>query len=503
MRNLKEDREILDEIDKKIIDLLEDRMRIVKEVGHYKLSNNISIEDKNREKNIIEKLETEIDDEFKNIVDPIYRQIFKESKKLTSKIKNENFKYGLIGESLSHSKSKEIHELLADYTYNLRDIKKDELEDFFKSRKFKGINVTIPYKEVSMDYLDEIDELAEEIGAVNTIVNRAGRLIGYNTDYLGFDYSLKFFNIDLKDKKILILGSGGASKMLQKLVIDKGAKEFVVISRSSENNYDSFDKFRDFEIIINATPVGMYPKNMESKVDLKKFNKLDAVIDLIYNPLKTKLILDGEKLKIKTMSGLMMLVAQAFFASELFLDKKLDEALIVKIYKKLKFDMENIVLIGMPSSGKTTMGNMLAEKLDRDFFDTDKLVEEEEGKSIAEIFEEKGEKYFRDLESKVLKDLSKRNGLVIASGGGTPLRVENRDYILQNSMAIYLKRNLENLETSGRPLSKDLENLKKLFNERKDIYEGLAQIKIDVIEDKSKNLDLILKEVEKYENFSD
>lgn len=503
MRNLKEDREILDEIDKKIIDLLEDRMRIVKEIGLYKLSNNISIEDKNREKEIIEKLETEIDDEFKNIVDPIYRQIFKESKKLSSKIKNENFKYGLIGESLSHSKSKEIHERLADYTYNLRDIKKDELEDFFKSRKFKGINVTIPYKEVSMNYLDEVDKLAKEIGAVNTIVNRDGRLIGYNTDYLGFDYSLKFFDIDLRDKKILILGSGGASKMLQKLVMDKGAKEFVIISRSSENNYDSLDRFREFEIIINATPVGMYPKNMESKVDLNKFNKLEAVIDLIYNPLKTKLILDGEKLNIKTMPGLMMLVAQAFFASELFLDKKLDEDLIIKIYKKLKFDMENIVLIGMPSSGKTTMGKMLAEKLDRNFYDTDKLIEEEEGKSIAEIFEEKDEKYFRDLESKVLKDLSKRNGLVIAYGGGTPLRVENRDYIKQNSIPIYLKRELENLETTGRPLSKDLENLKKLFKERKDIYEGLAQIKIDVIEDKMRNLDLILKEVEKYENFSD
>ena len=305
------------------------------------------------------------------------------------------------------------------------------------------------------------------------------------------------------DKKILILGSGGASKMLQKLAADKGAKRVVVISRSGENNYDNLDKFSDFNIIINASPVGMYPNNMDCKVDLSKFNDLETVIDLIYNPLNTKLILDAKKLGIKTMSGLLMLVAQAFFACELFLEKKLDESLIIKIYKKLKFDIENIILIGMPSSGKTTMGKMLAEKLNRKFFDIDKLIEEEEGKIIPEIFEEKGEEYFRDLESKVLEDISKENGLVIASGGGTPLRKENRDYILQNSIVIYLKRGLENLETSGRPLSKNLEDLKKLNSERKGIYEDLAQIKIDVIEDKKENLNLILKEVENYEIIGD
>lgn len=504
MRNLKEEREILDKIDAEIIRLLEERMTIIKDVGLYKLNNNLNTEDKNREREIIKKLENKIDGEFKDIVDPIYTSIFKESKKLSAKIKNENFTYGLIGESLSHSKSKEIHELLADYTYNLRDIKNNELDEFFNLKKFKGINVTIPYKEVSMKYLDEIDELAKEIGAVNTIVNRNGRLIGYNTDYLGFNYSLNFYGIDLKDKKVLILGSGGASKMLQKLLMDKGAKEFVVISRSTENNYESIEKFADFEVIINATPIGMYPNNMECKVDLTKFNKLEDVIDLIYNPLKTKLILDAEKLNIKTMSGLMMLVAQAFFACELFLNKKLDESLIIKIYKKLKFDMENILLIGMPSCGKTSMGMMLAEKLKRDFYDTDDLiVKEEEGKTIPEIFEEKGEDYFRDIESKILKDLSERNGIVIVSGGGTPLREENRDYISQNSLVIYLNRDLENLETSGRPLSKNLENLKKLYDERKEIYEALANIEIDVREDKIKNLDLILKEVEKHEDFSD
>lgn len=502
MRNLEEDRKILDEIDSQIIKLLEKRMNIIKDVGIYKLNNNLNIEDKNREKAIINKLEEIISPEFKNIVEPVYKEIFKESKKITSKIKDENFKYGLIGESLSHSKSREIHEFFGKYSYNLRDIKKDELEKFFKNRKFKGINVTIPYKEISINYLDEIDDLAKEIGAVNTIVNRNNKLIGYNTDYFGFLYSLKYFDISLKNKSILILGSGGASKMLQKLVKDLGAREFVVISRTGENNYDNLEKFTNFDIIINASPVGMYPNNMESKINLDKFKNLDALIDLIYNPLNTKLILDAKKLKIKTMSGLLMLVAQAFFAAELFLDEKLDESLIEKIYKKIKLDMENIVFIGMPSSGKSTMARKLAQKLNRDFYDTDILVEEKEKMAIAEIFKVKGEDYFRNLESNVLEEVSKNTGSIIATGGGTILREENRDNLLQNSLIIYLDRNLENLDLYGRPLSKNLDALKELYKERHKIYEDLSHIKINVIENEDDNLDLILKEVENYENFS-
>ncbi|WP_019138339.1 shikimate kinase [Peptoniphilus timonensis] len=354
-----------------------------------------------------------------------------------------------------------------------------------------------------MKYLDEVDNLAKEIGAVNTVVNRNGKLIGYNTDYLGFNYSINKFGINLKSKKVLILGSGGASKMLQKLLLDKHVKDFVVISRSGENNYNNIEKFYDYNLIINATPIGMYPNNMESKINLENFNKLEGVIDLIYNPLNTKLILDAKKLKIKTMSGLLMLVAQAFYAAEFFLDEKLDENLIDKIYNKLKFDMTNIVFIGMPSSGKTTMAKALAEKLNRKFLDTDQLIEECENKKIPEIFEKNDEKYFRDLESKILSKISKETGLVIATGGGTILREENRDLILQNSIVVYLDRDLKNLETEGRPLSKNLDNLKRLYCERHKIYEDLSNIRIKVIEGKDKNLELIFKEVENYENFSD
>ena len=501
MKNLDESRKMLDEIDSQIVYLLENRMKISEEIGIIKLNSNLETEDSNREDEIIKKLENKIAPEFKSIIGSIYSDIFRESKKIISKVKDENFKFGLIGESLSHSKSKEIHELFGKYDYNLKNLKENEIEDFFKKKNFRGINVTIPYKELSLKYLDQVDPFASEIGAVNTIVNKGGELFGYNTDYLGFDYSLKYFGIDFMDKKILILGSGGASKMLQKLAADKGAKRVVVISRSGENNYDNLDKFSDFNIIINASPVGMYPNNMDCKVDLSKFNDLETVIDLIYNPLNTKLILDAKKLGIKTMSGLLMLVAQAFFAGELFLDEKLDESLIEKVYFKIKNDMENIAFVGMHSCGKTTMARLLSEKLKIEFFDTDKLIEKREG-NIQEIFETKGEKYFRDIETKVLEEVSKKTGVIISSGGGTPLSEINRDLILQNSLIIYLDRDLKNLETEGRPLSKNLEALEKMYEDRNKIYEEISHIKIKVIEDKEKTLEKILEGIKNYENFS-
>ncbi len=496
MKNLDESRKNLDEIDSQVVHLLERRMKISKEIGILKLNNNLKTEDSGREDQVIKNLENKIAPEFKSSIKPIYGEIFRESKKIISRVKDENFKFGLIGESLSHSKSKEIHQLFERYDYNLKNLKPSEVEGFFEKKNFRGINVTIPYKELSIKYLDQVDPLAREIGAVNTIVNKDGELFGYNTDYLGFDYSLKYFDLDLKDKKILILGSGGASKMVQKLVAERGAKRLVVISRRGENNYENLGKFNDFNVIINASPVGMYPNNMECKVDLKIFKNLEAVIDLIYNPLNTKLILDGKKLGIKTMNGLLMLVAQAFFAAELFLDEQLDESLIEKIYFKIKSDMENIALVGMPSCGKTTMARLLSEKLNRDYFDTDKLIQEREGK-IPEIFENKGEKYFRDFETKVLEEVSKKTGIIIATGGGTPLREINRDLLLQNSLVIYLDRDIKNLETEGRPLSKNLETLEKMYGERNKIYQDISHIKIKVIEDKERTLEKILEEIKK------
>ncbi len=497
MKDINDYRKDLDKIDCKIAKLLEERMNVVEKIGIAKAKNNIATEDSNREDKIIKNLEEKVDEKCRIVIREVYKEIFKNSKNLIREIKDKNFQYGLIGKSLSHSKSKEIHELFNRYSYSLKDIREDELKEFFEKRNFKGINVTIPYKEESMKYLDETHDLAKEIGAVNTIANKDGRLIGYNTDYFGFNYSLNFYNISLKNKKVLILGSGGASKMLQKICKDKGAKKIVVISRSGENNYQNIDEFKDFNVIINATPVGMYPENYECKVNLLDFSSLDTVIDLIYNPLKTKLILDAEKKNIKTMSGLMMLVAQAFYSCEIFLDEKLNEDLIEGIYKKLKSDMENIVLIGMPSSGKTTMGKLVAKELEREFFDTDALIEKRENLSIPEIFKTYGEEYFRNLETEVLREVSKKTGVVIATGGGSIIREENRDLISQNSKIIYLDRKLENLETSGRPLSKNLDSLKKLKEEREGIYSSLSDIKIDVIENKQDTLKMIMDKIKR------
>lgn len=497
MKDIKDYRKDLDKIDYKIAKLLEERMNVVEKIGIEKAKNNLNTEDANREDAIIKNLEEEIDEKYRKIIRPIYTEVFKNSKNLISEIKNKNFQYGLIGESLSHSKSKEIHELFNRYSYSLKDIKKDELGEFFKNRNFKGINVTIPYKEECIKYLDEIDDFAKEIGAVNTIANRNGKLVGYNTDYFGFKYSLGFYNISLKNKKVIVLGSGGASKMLQKLLKDLKAKEVVVISRTGENNYQNINKFKDFNVIINATPVGMYPNNYECKVNLLDFSNLDTVIDLIYNPIKTKLILDAEKKNIKTMSGLMMLVAQAFYSCEIFLNEKLDNNLIEGIYKKVKSDMENITFIGMPSSGKSTMGKLVSEKLKREFFDTDIIIEKRENLSIPEIFKIHGEEYFRNLETEVLKEVSKKTGVVIATGGGSIIREENRDLISQNSKVIYLDRKLENLETSDRPLSKDLDSLKRLKKERESIYSSLSDIKIDVIENKENTLKMIMNKIKK------
>ena len=413
------------------------------------------------------------------------------------------FDYGLIGASLSHSKSQEIHEAFGYYSYRLVNIPAQDLEAFMKQRSFKGINVTIPYKETVMDYLDYVDPRAQEIGAVNTIVNQNGHLLGYNTDYLGFAHSLKAYRIHLKGKKVMVLGSGGASKMVQAYAKDQSAQEIIVISRSGPKDYQMLDQFQDVDIIINATPVGMYPHNLESKIDLANFQHLDSVIDLIYNPLKTKLLLEAKEKGVKIMSGLLMLVAQAFYACQIFTDQKLDKALLDQVYSKVKKDLANIALIGMPASGKTTMAQLLGQKTGRPVRDIDQLVEERAGLPIPSLFDQYGEDYFRQLESQVLAEVSKEGGQVIATGGGSVLRRANRQMLAQNSLLVYLNRPVDKLDTSKRPLSKDRTSLKKMARSRSPLYEGLADLQVDVVEDKEATLDLIWKGLADNENFSD
>lgn len=385
-------------------------------------------------------------------------------------------KFCLIGEKLSHSYSKEIHNYLGlDYT--LEEVKKEDLESFIKTSDYDGFNVTIPYKRDVIPFLDDIDELAKSVGAVNTIVKRNGKFIGYNTDVYGMKYMISKIGVSLEDKKVMILGSGGTSKTAKALCEFEKAKEIYVVSRTGEINYENcYELFPD--VIINTTPVGMYPNNGVKVIDISKFSGLKGVVDCIYNPLKTPIIFDAERHNINSISGLNMLVAQGVKSEELWLDKKIDDCKIEECYLNLIKSKRNIVLIGMPSCGKTSIGKLLAEKLGREFIDSDDEIVKRAKKSIPEIFKEQGEEEFRKLESEVIKDIGKFCSKVIATGGGSPLREENRINLKQNGLIVYIKRDLTSLSSSGRPLSQSV-GVEELFKKRKPIYESFSDVEVE------------------------
>ncbi len=389
-------------------------------------------------------------------------------------------KYGLLGEHLPHSHSPKIHGMLGNRNYTLFEKEKNEVADFLAAREFEGINVTIPYKQTVMPLCDVLDGAAVEIGAVNTIVNCDGKLFGCNTDFDGFIFMCNRAGIDMCGKKVLILGSGGTSHTALAAAKKLGAASIEKVSRTGELNYENvYEKAPDAEIIINTTPVGMYPNIDEVPVDLARFKNLSGVIDVVYNPLRTRLICKAQQLGIPCTGGLTMLVAQAAFADRYFRGTLHSGAEIVKTANKVQNGLENIVLIGMPGCGKSTAGKYVAKRLGREFLDIDQLIVKREGKSIPEIFEEHGEAYFRDVESAVTKEISARSGLVIACGGGTVLREENRMALHQSGKIVYIKRSIEQLAKGGRPLSKDDDAVKKLYEVRRPIYEGFADFTIE------------------------
>ena len=392
--------------------------------------------------------------------------------------------FGLIGEKLGHSYSKEIHNLIADYGYELREVKREELGAFMTERAFSGINVTIPYKKSVMDYLDVISDDAKKIGAVNTVVNRDGKLYGYNTDFYGLKALLIHNGVSVRNKKVLILGSGGTSDTAYNVVTGLNAKEAIKVSRTKKDGFVTYDEaarlHSDADVIINATPVGMYPDDDGVPVNIGLFPSLSAVIDAIYHPLRTNLVSDAENRGIKACGGLYMLVAQAVYAAALFENKKPDENLIDDVYGKILNDKRNIVLIGMPSSGKTTIGKALAARMGKRFADTDELIVGTTGKSIPEIFEKEGEKVFREIEKKVICDIAVNDGTVIATGGGVILDEKNVLALKRNGVIVYLDRKIDNLiATDSRPLSSNVDDLKKLYAKRKPLYEKYAEITID------------------------
>lgn len=387
-------------------------------------------------------------------------------------------KYGLIGEKLGHSFSKEVHNKLFDYDYELKEIPQNELDLFLKQRSFKAINVTIPYKEKVIPYLDFVSDIAAEIGAVNTVVNKNGKLNGYNTDFRGLKSLIQKNRIVLKDKKVLILGSGGTSKTAVAVANSLGAKEVLRVSRNKKDGFityeDIYINHTDAQILINTTPCGMYPNIYVSPLDISAFKRLEGVVDAIYNPLRSKLVCDAQKRGIKAVGGLYMLISQAVFAAEKFLDTNIEPQKTDAVYKSILNQKQNIVLVGMPGSGKTTVGKLLAEKLESEFLDTDDLITEKYG-NITDIFKTKGEAVFRDYESEVIKEISAVGGKVIATGGGAVLRAQNTDLLKRNGRIYFLDRPLESIcATPDRPLSSNRKDLEKRFNERYDIYRNCA-----------------------------
>ena len=386
--------------------------------------------------------------------------------------------YGLLGEHLPHSFSPQIHLNLGNADYHLFEISPENLEKFLTERKFKGINVTIPYKKAVIPYLDVISPEAEKIGAVNTITVRDGKLYGDNTDYFGFKYMIEKSKITVKDKKALVLGSGGASATVQTVLHDMGASEVLVVSRNGQVNYTNIYEHTDAQIIVNTTPVGMYPDNMRTPVELSKFPNLSGVLDVVYNPLKTRLVMEAEKMGVPSMAGLSMLVAQAKKAHEIFFDTVVDMQVCDKIEKVLKMQMCNIVLIGMAGCGKSTVGKILSEKLEKEFIDTDEMIVNTENKPIPEIFAEKGEDYFRWCENIAVNLAGKEKNCVIATGGGVITRQENYFPLKQNGIIVFINRDADLLPTNGRPLSQ-MHGVKELYEKRMPLYREFAHIEID------------------------
>ncbi len=404
--------------------------------------------------------------------------------------------YGLIGERLSHSFSKTVHNKLFEYDYSLCEISKDEFDAFMRNADFKAINVTIPYKQEVIPYLDEIDEAADEIGAVNTVINRNGRLCGYNTDFLGLKALIKRVDLDLNAKKVLILGNGGTSKTAFCVAKALGAREIFKVSRKVGNGVITYNEaiklHCDAEIIINTTPCGMYPDIDSVALDIAPFKKLLGVVDAVYNPLRSQLVVKAEERGITAIGGLYMLVAQAVFAAEMFIDTKIDENKIERVYKELLNEKRNLVLIGMPSSGKSTIGKVVASELNMEFIDSDEEIVKRAGKAIPEIFTETGEAGFRKLESAVIKELSLLQNKVIATGGGAVLNRKNIELLKGNGRVVFLDRPLEKLiTTDDRPLSSNRQALKKRYEERYDIYCKCADKIIDASGSIEENIGLV------------
>ena len=385
---------------------------------------------------------------------------------------------GLLGRKLGHSYSPQIHGQLASYDYSLFEKEPEELEGFLKNGNFVGLNVTIPYKKDVIPFLDQLSPVARRLGAVNTIVRREdGSLVGHNTDYFGFRYLVQQSGLDVRGKKVLVLGSGGASNTAVAALQELGAR-VVIISRSGENNYGNLHLHANASVIVNTTPVGMYPNTGVSPIDLGCFPQLEGVLDVVYNPARTQILLDAENRGLVAMNGLWMLVAQAKESAEWFSGETIPDSRIVQIHAALRAQMENIILVGMPGCGKTTIGRLLARETGKQFVDADEALEARVGRKITDIIPTDGEAAFRCLETETLAELGKQSGFVIATGGGCVTQERNYPLLHQNGTILWLTRALDKLPTEGRPLSQT-GKLQQMLATRQPMYQRFADAVIE------------------------
>ena len=391
--------------------------------------------------------------------------------------------YGLLGAHLGHSFSPYIHRRLGDDAYALYELREEELEAFVSREDLGGVNVTIPYKQAVLSFADEASDTARRIGAANTLYRRDGKLLAENTDVAGFLHLVRVAGIEVRGKKVLVLGSGGASKAVTEALRQLEAGTVLIVSRSGGDlpliSYEDLPSHYDADVLVNTTPVGMYPDNLSSPLDLKPFHKLSGVLDIVYNPLRTGLLLQAEQRGLPCANGLPMLVAQAVRSHELFFDTSVDDSVIEAITNDLTKDAENIVLIGMPGSGKSTVAKLLAERTGRDVVELDSAIEAAAGKPIPQIFAEDGETVFRDLEAACIAKAGARSGVILSLGGGAVTREENYLPLHQNGRIYCLRRELSKLATDGRPLSRGLDALKEMEQVRAPMYERFADVFLD------------------------
>ena len=465
----------IDTIDRQITKLLEQRLLAVKNIGLCKQAMGKPVLDVSRENSKLEALRGQTDEASYGYISEVFREVMAQSRKLQEEHRAD---YGLLGRTLGHSFSPGIHRSLGGYNYELFEVEPEMLKSFFENTKLKGFNITIPYKKEVIKYCGSLSDAAQKTGSVNTIVrNRDGSFAGYNTDYYGLDYLIRTAGFDISGAKVLILGNGGVSGTVRQLVRDRGA-EAVTISRKGEDNYENLSRHCDAEFIINTTPVGMYPNNGRAVIDIIEFENCRGVIDLIYNPLKTKLVMDARSAGIRAEGGLRMLVAQAAAACELFAGSRIPDARIEAEYMRILREVENIILIGMPGCGKSSIGEALAELTGKSFSDSDIKIIEKTGRSAEDIIVSDGEEYFRRVETDIAKTEGSRTGCVIATGGGVVTRPENLDLLRQNGRIVYIRRDLADLSSEGRPISA-ANRTEELFRQRREAYESWSDFEVE------------------------